>query len=290
MAIKLKTATSTWSTLKKVWGKTGSSTWSPAKAIFAKLPTGWQKIWPGNAPAVDENDPINIRLTSYSGAVALSPQYINTKLYGNDGSYTGAQPVIKSGRKMRVASDNTGNTTRYVVESSDVFDMSTATATERYYVDGWYLFYELLAENVDGYLDAFSPPIKIIKRIPQFSGVSLTGTVDIGQQLTFNFTAQNFYYNSPDYSSSYVRWWRNTSKTPGGTILKTDYLTDVTRVGTAWGDGYANTPTSITGYSTYNVQSADTETSTYVVAELVLINSYHDHNGGSTGTYVSNGG
>ena len=119
--------------------------------------------------------------------------------------------------------------------------------------------------------------------------MSLTGTVDIGQQLTFNFTAQNFYYNSPDYSNSYVRWWRNTSKTPGGTILKTDYLTQVNRVGTAWGDGYSNSPTSITGNSTYSVQSADTAASTYVVAELVLVNSYHDHYGGTTGTYVSSG-
>jgi uncharacterized repeat protein (TIGR02543 family) len=290
MTVKLKTGTSTWSTIKKAWAKTGTSTWSPAKAIFAKLSTGWQQIWPGNTPAVNTADPINIRLTSYSGAIASSPQYINTKLYGNDGSFTGTTPITISGRKMRVASDDTGNGTRYVVESSDIFDMSNSTATDRYYVDGWYLFYELTATNIDGDLNAFSPPIKIIKRVPQFSGVSLTGTVDVGQQLTFNFTAQNFYYNSPDYSRSYVRWWRNTSKTPGGTILQTTYLTDVTRVGTAWGDGYSNTPTSATGYSTYNVQSADTSSGTYVVAELVLINSYHDHYGGTTGTYVSSGG
>jgi hypothetical protein len=289
MAIKLKTGSTNWANLKKVFAKTGTSTWSPVKEVFAKLTTGWQKIWPGNAPAVDENDPIDIRLTSYSGARATSPQYINVKLYGNDGSYTGTTPITKSGRKMRVASDSSGNGTRSVVENSDIFDMSTATATDRFYADGWYLFYELRASNIDGDLDAFSPPIKIIKRVPQFSGVSLDGTVDIGQQLTFSFTAQNFYYNSPDYSNSYVRWWRNTSKVPGGTILKTDYLTQVNRVGTAWGDGYSNSPTSITANSTYNVQSSDVTAGTYVIAELVLVNSYHDHFGGSTGTYISSG-
>jgi hypothetical protein len=289
MAIKLKTGNTNWANLKKVFAKTGTSTWSPVKEVFAKLTTGWQKIWPGNAPAVNENDPIDIRLTSYSGARATSPQYINVKLYGNDGSYTGTTPIVKSGRKMRVASDSSGNGTRSVVENSDIFDMSTATATDRFYADGWYLFYELRASNIDGDLDAFSPPIKIIKRVPQFSGVSLDGTVDIGQQLTFSFTAQNFYYNSPDYLNSYVRWWRNTSKVPGGIILRTDDLYDVNRVGTAWGDGYQNSPTSITANSTYDVQSADVAAGTYVIAELVLVNSYHDHFGGSTGTYISSG-
>jgi hypothetical protein len=289
MAIKLKTGNSTWSTLKKVFAKTGNSTWSPITSVFAKLSTGWQKIWPGNAPAVSSSDPIDIRLTSYNGAVASSPQYMNTKLYGNDGSFTGTTPIIIDGRKMRVADDGDGNGSRYVVENSDIFDMSTATPLERFYVDGWYLFYELTASNIDGELEAFSPAIKIIKRVPQFSGVSLDGTIDIGQQLTFSFTAQNFYYNSPDYLNSYVRWWRNTSKVPGGTILKTDDLYDVNRVGTAWGDGYQNSPTSITANSTYNVQSADVAAGTYVIAELVLVNSYHDHFGGSTGTYISSG-
>lgn len=277
--------------------KTSSSTWSVAKAVFVKLSTGWQQVFPGNVPAVDETDPITLRLSSYNGSVADSPQYINTILYGHDGSYTNG-PVTITGRKMRVASDGDGNGTRLQIESTDIFNLSNNSETDRYYADEYYLFYELTASNSSGDLNAFSQPVKIIKRMPVITGTPvIAGTVAAYETLIFDFNAEFYWYNKPDLGASYVRWWRNTSKSPGGTILQTDYLSDDTAISryskTDWeliGSDSTNKPTStINGASFYSVDPADVSSGEFIIAELVLENSYNRHYNYVTRKYFSTG-
>ena len=125
MPIYAKVGTSSWATnAKKVWVKAADG-WKSGTKLFAKTIAGWVQMWPGDAPASSLTDPINIRLTSYSGSVASSPQYINTVLYGNDGTITGATPITVNVRRMRIASDNTGNTTRYTLETSDIYNLTS---------------------------------------------------------------------------------------------------------------------------------------------------------------------
>ena len=175
MPIRVKIASSgsstDWRSIKKLWVK-HSSGWASANSLYAKVTSGWAKMWPGNAPAVDLNDPINIRLGGYSGAVATSPQLFASsdtggtflKLWGNDGSFTGTTPITLSNRRFLCSDNVDGQVERFSLSGSDTIDFSTTNQATRDLAEGYYLFYQMLASNVDGDLDAYSPPIKVIKR------------------------------------------------------------------------------------------------------------------------------
>jgi len=298
MPIKLKTATSTWSTLKKVWLKTGTSTWSPAKAVFAKLSTGWQQIWPGDTPAVSSTDPINIRITGYNGPVAVSPEYINTKLYGNDGSFTGATPITITGRKMYIASDDTGTTTRYQLETTDIYDLTNNSESnvgyKRYMADGWWLFYQLTASNIWGDTVAYSPPIKIIRDIPTASTYTLAEdytSLPYFSIFTFDITVNDSWYKAADLSRSYVVWWENTTTSPGGTELQKTYLQDIENNSTTRSGSYSDYNGTGTTYTAFDIYTKTGELTAgkYIVAQLVLVNSYTDHYNVTQSYYRSSG-
>jgi len=302
MPIYAKVGTSTWSTnAKKVWAK-ASDGWKSATKVFAKTIAGWVQMWPGDAPASSLTDPINIRLNSYSGTVATSPQSINTVLYGNDGTITGAQPIVVNSRRMKISEDNTGNTTRYQLETTDVYNLTSNTETDiglkRYYADGWWLFYELVASNVwSPYppgTTLYSPAIKIIRQAPTFSTNSPSLSEDYSTSnpfLSINFSFSDTWWKAADLSRSYVRWWQNTSKSPGGTILRTTYIDDIfglsdTRSGSY--PEYNGTGTTVSGVDSYSVIGG-IPAGQYVIGEVVLINSFTDHNNSPVSGYASTG-
>lgn len=302
MPIFTKKSDGTWSTnAKKVFVKASDGLWKSATRLFAKTANGWVQMWPGDAPAVNSSDPINIRSGGYNGTVVPSPQYINAVLYGHDGngsSVTGATPITITNRKMKISEDDTGNTTRYTLETSDIYDLTNNSEAnigyKRYMADGWYLFYQLDATNIWGTSTLYSyPPIKIIRRTPIVSSTP-TLTEDytsVYPLFTFDFTISDLWYQAADWSRSYVRWWRNTSKTPGGDILQTTYLNAIsfptqTRSG-SYSD-YNGTGTTFNGFDTYTDISGGAA-GTYVIAELVLINSYTDHVGSVVSSYKSTG-
>jgi uncharacterized repeat protein (TIGR02543 family) len=298
MPIKLKTGDSSWSTLKKVWGKTGVSTWSPAKAVFAKLATGWQQIWPGDTPAVSLTDPIDIRLTGYNGARAVSPEYINTVLYGNDGSFTGTTPITISNRKMYISEDNTGTSTRYLIESVDKYDVTSNSEAnigyKRYMADGWWLFYQLTATNISGDTIAYSPPIKLIRQIPTASTYTLAEDYSLLPTFatyTFDVTVSDLWYKAADLSRSYVVWWENTTTSPGGTQLQKTYLNQISNYSTTRSGSYSEYNGTGTTYSSFDIYTKMGEPTAgkYIVAELVLVNSYTDHYNITQSYYRSSG-
>lgn len=298
MPIKLKTGDTTWSTLKKVYMKTSSSVWSPAKAVFVKLATGWQQIWPGNTPAVDPNDPIDIRITGYNGPRSVSPEYINTVLYGNDGSFTGDTPITISNRKMYISEDNTGTTTRYQLESVDKYDVTNNSESnvgyKRYMADGWWLFYQLTATNVSGDTVAYSPAIKLIRQLPTASVYTLAedySSLPYFAIYSFDITVSDLWYKAADLSRSYVVWWENTTTSPGGTELQKTYLDQITNYSTTRSGSYSDyngTGTTYSAFDTYT-KFGEPTAGNYIVAQLVLVNSYTDHYSVTQSYYRSSG-
>jgi hypothetical protein len=278
MGLFAKTGSNTWSTGKKIYAKTAASTWSVANAVYAKIATGWVKMWPGDTPGSLSSDPINIRLTSYSGTVASSPQYIDTVLYGHDGDFTG-KPIISITNRQLLSSTTTSltgiiNTPLETGAITDVLNLSNNSAVSRALIDGNYLFYQLTAENAYGTSVLNSPPVKIIKRAP--SVTSTIFTEDGTGIYQMEFYAPSKWYDSPDLTSSYVRWWKHTDKVNyrNGTILQTDYLntSSIQKFGTGWTDGSSTSP-DLDGISIY-ATSVIPPSGTYIIAEVVLKNSY----------------
>lgn len=306
MPIFTKKADGTWSTnAKKVFVKAADGLWKSATRVLAKTASGWIQMWPGDAPAPNPNDPVNIRLNSYSGTVAGSPQYINTVLYGHDsngGSIIGATPITITNRKMQVATDNSGQTDRYQVESVDIYDLTSNTETnvaeKRFYADGWWLFYQLDATNVWATTRIYSAnPIKIIKQQPTFSTNSPTLSEDYSSVYPFfslNFSFSDTWWKSADLSRSYIKWWLNTSKSPGGTPLQTTYIEDIFGLSTTRSGGsyeeYDGQGTTVSGVDSYTYLNASgIPAGQYIIAEIVLINSYTDHYNSPVSVYKTTG-
>jgi|SanBayMetagenome_1026888.scaffolds.fasta_scaffold00008_40 hypothetical protein len=303
MPIYAKIGSSTWSTnAKKVWVK-ASDGWKSATRLFAKTVAGWVQMWPGDAPASSLTDPIDIRLTGYNGPRASSPEYINTVLYGNDGTITGATPITVNSRRMKISEDNTGNTTRYQLETTDVYNLTSNSETnigfKRFMADGWWLFYELVASNVWSPFPPgttlYSPAIKIIKQAPTFSANSPSLSQDYSTSNPFfslSFSFSDTWWKSADLSRSYIRWWRNTSKTPGGTEIKTTYIQDISGLSTTRSGGqyeeYDGQGTTVSG-NDYHSEIGGIPAGQYIIAQVVLINSYTDHYGGFVSAFVSTG-
>jgi len=306
MPIFIKKSDGNWSTnAKKVFVKWSDGLWKSATRVLAKTASGWVQMWPGDAPGPNPDDPINIRLNSYSGTVAGSPQYINTVLYGHDsngGSVIGAQPITITNRKMQVATDNTGQTDRYQVESVDIYDLTSNTETnvaeKRFYADGWWLFYQLDATNVWATTRLYSAnPIKIIKQQPTFSTNSPTLSEDYSSVYPFfslNFSFSDTWWKSADLSRSYIKWWLNTSKSPGGTALQTTYIENIFGLSTTRSGGsyeeYDGQGTTVSGVDSYTYLNASgIPAGQYIIAEIVLINSYTDHYNSPVSVYKTTG-
>ena len=308
-----------WRSIKKIWAKTGtaeSPVWSPVKALFSKVANGWTKMWPGNPPSVDPDDPIRIRIGGYSGTgsgtsplySATSPQlFCSTdagtsgtflKLWGDDGSYDGLTPIILSDKKMKVSTNIDGLVDRTAFTSVDTADFAIISQADRDYAEGYYTFYELKAKNDDGEIIAYSQPIKVIKRRPALVstavlseyGGSLTGSSsnpEVNAQIRWGWWIRPGGYLG---GTPLLRWWKNTSKTPGGTLLESINITN----------GYDSvsgtvSPTFSYDYNTSNVLTIydncghTRAANEYIVAELYLENSYTAHYAAPVSFYGSTG-
>ena len=288
MPLFAKTASGTWSSAKNLFAKTGFSVWSPANGLWAKVASGWIKMWPKNNPSSDPNDPINIRLNSYNGTVATGYMYIDTILYGHDGLFIDGPATATERKFVAATTTNLSSIVSGDVETTpplDVFDLSNNTNTTRSLIDGNYLFYQLKAtSNQDpslySILNGPATPIKIIKKTPVFGSTSTVFTEDGTGIYTMEFFVSSKWYNSPDLANSYIRWWKHTDKVNyrNGTILQTDYFSSlpaVQKYGTGWTDGSSTSP-DLNGMSIYSTTNIP-PTGTYIIAEVVLKNSYTTH-------------
>jgi len=319
MGINVKVSSSgsstDWRSIKKIWAKNNSG-WQAITALYSKVANGWTKMWPGNPPSVDLDDPIRIRIGGYSGTdsgifplyAATSPQlFCSTnagtsgtflKLWGDDGSYNGVTPIVLSAKKMKVSTNEDGLVDRTTFSTTDTVDFATTSQADRDFAESYYTFYQLLAKNADGELDAYSQPIKVIKRRPALVsttvlseyGGSLTGSSsnpEVNAQIRWGWWIRPGGYLG---GTPVLRWWKNTSKTPGGTLLESIDITS----------GYDSvsgtfSPTFMYDYNTSNVLTIydncghPRAANEYIVAELYLENSYTAHYAAPVSFYGSTG-
>ena len=312
-----------WRGIKKIWAKTGTASspvWSPVKALFSKVANGWTKMWPGNPPSVDLEDPIRIRIGGYSGTdsgtfplySATSPQlFCSTdagtsgtflKLWGDDGSYDGVTPITLSNRRMLVSNNVDGQVERLSLTGNDTVDFSTLSVANRDLAEAYYTFYQLKATNADGEFEAYSQPIKVIKRRPALvnytvlsetggvlqgaNGYSAFDVVEVNAQIRWGWWIKPGGYLG---GTPLLRWWKNTSKSPGGTLLKSinietgyNYVSGSTDVNFL---SDTNTSNVLTIYNNYSVGSSPLSSGQYIVAELYLENSYTADPGNSPVSY-----
>jgi uncharacterized repeat protein (TIGR02543 family) len=270
-----------------------SSTWPEIKSIFVKKTTGWaevknvflKKLVSGVATWVkvytklslpDTTTAPSIRTTNtsgvgdqYDGPAAESPRFLNDNLFGKDGVYTNF--TSKFGRKFTKADAAAAlPAQRSTVVTGDLFTSGGGvTTSDRTGLDGKYLFFELTVQNGSSAneIQSVSSPIKMIKRAPATTDFQWTQVEQVGTQLVLNYVYENYYYNSISPGSSYIKWWRNTTDEPGGTLIKSETITDTTT-------GTPNT-TSRSGTSYYTPTVDDI--GYYVVAETTAVNSNTIH-------------
>jgi hypothetical protein len=312
-----------WRVTKKVWAKVNSG-WVSATGVFSKTINGWTKMWPGNPPSVDLDDPIRIRIGGFSGTgsgvpplyAATSPQlFCSTdagtsgtflKLWGDDGSFNGTTPITKSNYKMKASTNVDGLVDRTTYSTSDTVDFAIESQEDRDLAEGYYTFYQLTAQNVDGELIAYSQPIKVIKRKPALvsytvlseSGGVLTGGSGFGQGDIIEVNAKirwGWWIRPGGYlgGTPVLRWWKNTSKSPGGTLLKEINIeTGYDYVSGSYDSTYlsdTNTSNVLTIYSNYTVGSNPLSAGQYIVAQLYLENSYTSHYASPVSYYGTTG-
>lgn len=247
--------------MTKMFIKTASNTWSNITKAWINTAGGWKLFFSStNLPVVVT--PPSIRLTSYSGPLAGSFEYLRTNLYGKDGTYTNYISI--SGRQFSKSA--TANGVRATVVNGDLFTAGGGvTQSDRINVDDQYLFYELVVSNGGtNTIDPVSDPVKMIKEEPSHSVFTITGGSFVGATLTINATIANEWYRSAERSTSYIRWYRGDSlgDTSGGnfrtTSLSSAQLT--------------NTSTTYTGQDSYTTTSSDLNK--YITVKLFINNSY----------------
>jgi len=258
-----------------------STGWTETKSIFIKkLVSGvatWVKVYT-KLSLPDTTTPPSIRTTNtsgvgdaYDGPAAVSPRFLNDNLFGKDGVYTNF--TSKFGRKFTKADAAAAlPSERLTVVTGDLFTSGGGvTTSDRTGLDGKYLFFELTVQNGSSAneIQSVSSPIKMIKREPATTDFQWTQVEQVGTQLVLNYVYENYYYNSISPGSSYIKWWRNTSDVPGGTLIKSETITDTTT-------GTPNT-TSRSGTSYYTPTVDDI--GYYVVAETTAVNSNTVHFG-----------
>ncbi len=265
-----------WAEIKSIFVKK-STGWAEVKNVFLKKSTGWVKVFT-KASLPDTVTAPSIRTTNtsgvgdqYDGPLAVSPIFLNENLFGKDGVYTNF--TSKFGRKFTSATSASAlPSERSTVVTGDLFTSGGGVTTaDRTAVDEKYLFYELTVQNGSAANEIYpiSQAIKMIKNYPATNSFGWSEAEEVGTQLNFNYNLENFYYNSVEASSSYIRWWRSTTFNPGGTLLKQETIA-ATTTGTP-------SSTSRTGTSSYTPTSSDI--GYYIVAEIIAVSSHTRHYG-----------
>jgi uncharacterized repeat protein (TIGR02543 family) len=263
-----------WTEMKSIFIKKTTG-WAEIRKVFLKKASGWVLVFQ-KLSLPDTTTSPSIRKTNtsgtggtYDGPVATSPQYLNENLYGKDGVYTNYTSIF--GRKFTSGS-TAEELNRSTVVTGDLFTSGGGvTNTMRSNLDGKYLFYELTVQNGSSSNEIYpiSSAIKMIKSAPTIVDFQWTQAEEVGTQLALNYVYENYYYNSIDPDLSYIKWWRNTTDSPGGTLIKSETIT-ATTTGTP-------SSTSRSGTSYYTPTSSDI--GFYIVAETTAVNSYTTHYG-----------
>jgi len=264
-----------WKNVAEFYIKTGASVWSRVRQGYIKVSaTSWKRFfYEANLPGVTTKPSIRETNTGsgtmYDGPVATSPQYLDADLYGKDGVYTNYTSITS--RRFSWA-DTEDSATRSTVVFDDRFNAAGGiTASTRLSLDEDYLFYEVQVNNGTGddFINPVSNPIKLIKKEPALGPftTSLTGNVSPNSTLTFNYNLENYYYNRVEQGNSKIRWWRSSSQSPSGTLLKEETISATLT---------SSDSSSLSGQSTYTI-AASADNDSYIVVEILAASSWTRH-------------
>jgi hypothetical protein len=264
-----------WKNVAEFYIKTGSSVWSRVRQGYIKVSaTSWKRFFfEANLPRVTTNPSIRETNTGsgtmYDGPVATSPQYLDADLYGKDGVYTNYTSITS--RRFSWA-DTENSATRSTVVFDDRFNAAGGiTTSTRLSLDEDYLFYEVQVNNGTGddFINPVSNPIKLIKKEPALGPftTSLTGNASPNSTLTFNYNLENYYYNRVEQGNSKIRWWRSSSQSPSGTLLKEETISATLT---------SSDSSSLSGQSTYTI-AASADNDSYIVVEILAGSSWTRH-------------
>jgi len=262
-----------WTEIKSIFVKKATG-WTEVKNVFLKKAAGWVKVYT-KLSLPDTTTPPSIRTTNtsgtgtiYDGPVATSPQYLNANLFGKDGVYTNYTSIF--GRKFTRGSSASATTRTTIVNDDRFTSAGGVTTAMRTACDEQYLFYELTVQNGSATNEIYpiSSAIKMIKDFPSLISCGWSESEEVGVQLSFNYSVENYYYNSLETGSSYIRWWRSNNTDPGGTLIKQETISATST---------SSSTSSLSGTSYYTISSSDV--GYYIVAEIIAVSSYTRHNG-----------
>lgn len=273
---------SSWSSIKNMWIRTTAG-WSPVRSGYIRVNTsgtGWKRFWfKANLPNEITKPRFNTTNTSgtgtiYDGPTATSPQYLNENLFGKDGTYSNYTAI--SDRKISYGDTDTADiNSRTVIVYDDRFTSAGGVTTaNRISVDDKYLFYEMTVSNGTDPLNSInsiSNGIKMIKSQPKLGPftTSLTGNATPLSTLTFNYNLENFYYNRVEQANSKIRWWRSSTQSASGFLLKEQTISATLT---------SSDSSSLSGQSTYTIE-ATADNDSYIVVEIVAGSSWTRHFG-----------
>lgn len=276
----IKTGTSTWKNTAQLYIKSGASVWQRIRQGYIKTGIStWKRFfYEANLPIKLTDPKIHTVNTSgtgtiYDGPNATSPQELNADLFGKDGTYSNYISI--SGRKFSYASSLDATVRTTLVDDDRFTSAGGVTTAMRKLVDEQYLFYELTVSNGgDDYINPVSSnPVKMIKQAPPFakSGPTLTGTLEPYNYLTFDFTLNDYYYNSLERDNSVIRWYRtSTVNTSYGATL----LQETTLSSAIYDTSTANQISALDVYYT-----TANDVGYYIYAVIIGRNSYTRHYG-----------
>ena len=272
----------TWRKIKNVYRKTtpesytgttasnftdSSKHWRRHSAFYYRKANGtWVRVHTKTSTGVVFTTAPAIHVGGYGvndGISVSSPQKLNTVLYGKDGVWTPRNEIsITRGFQ---ASETPDGANRFVIDSNDIFDLSSASSQNQTDADESYLYYRINVTNFGDTTTASAGPIFLIKDYPQWNSFG-TGTTSpvIGNTLTFSYNMQNYYYNRIERANSVIEWWRSSTTDPEGTLIKSTAVSN-TNITT-------NNSTSLQGNDTYTITEADS--GYYVVAKMRVVNSW----------------
>ena len=268
-----------WTEIKSIFVKKTTG-WAEVKNVFLKKSTGWVKVFT-KASLPDTTTAPSIRTTNtgsgtiYDGPVATSPQYLNEDLFGKDGVYTNYTSIF--GRKFTRGSTSSALTRTTIVNDDRFTSAGGVTTAMRQACDEQYLFYELTVQNGSAANEIYpiSPAIKMIKSQPFSNSFTTSGSVQVGATLTANIDIEYYYYNRPELSLSYVKWYvGNYAGDTSGTPVRTTSLSS------------AQVSTSSSAYVGSDTLYVDASyLGKYITLLLFAESSWTRHNSWATSTY-----
>jgi hypothetical protein len=236
----IKTASSTWSTVKNLYLKTGVSTWSAVQKAWVKTSSGWQQ-WFGSGPSIESPVTISTNSSMYPATLtgtnhhwnnATSLTYVFQYSYDNATWSNEASPASISN-----PSSGGSNYEYYAVNTSDFINPTM------------YFRFAVTATNGTSNSTSISNTVTVTYPAPTISQGVFTGSAYAGSTITYSIGA------TTNTLSTYSYMFRSDgtfiTSGSGSTLTHTTSSADIGYYFYAYtvASGYGGSTTSAYAYS-----------------------------------------